>query len=640
MNKTIYLLLLLLGISIYTVGQSVEDIKGNPNKYLWGEGSGITLKKADQEALAMLISQITTQVESSFTLLQDETMQNQGDDTYSQTVHSVVKTYSSATLKNTERIILGDEPDAKVFRYIDREQVIKVFIERRDKIIGFVQNAVKCESNNQIADALRYHYWALTLLKSHPNGANINFIDDMGESHLLATWIPHQINKIFADVDIKISETELEKSSTIYTLEIRYDKNLIENFDYSYWDGTDWSNLISARDGLGWVELYGIAKDAERIKIKAEYVFEGEARIDRELEDVLKRIDPVPFRNSYYTLKVPKKIAPKKAEVKPVEIKENKALAGSSNNIEYGSGLTVASVNPEIKTTETNSLYEEPEVKFTEVKNPLSYQKSMNTVMQNIKSGEFNASQELFTADAFGIYTKLINYGNARLISKPELKFIQYQDKVICRSIPMSFKFKSNNKEFIENIVFYFNEEGKIENLSFSLSKAALYDIVKRDVWSEKDRMVLVNFLEHYKTAYALKRIDYIEQIFSDDALIITGSIVKVKPNDMNNFKSNHIVKYNRQTKKEYVKNLRHMFNNKEYVNIKFEESIIRKAGKGGDIYGVQIKQNFFSSNYGDVGYLFLMVDLNNPDEPIIHVRTWQPDVKTDSNVYGLSDFN
>lgn len=48
--------------------------------------------------------------------------------------------------------------------------------------------------------------------------------------------------------------------------------------------------------------------------------------------------------------------------------------------------------------------------------------------------------------------------------------------------------------------------------------------------------------------------------------------------------------------------------------------------GKSGELYGIQIRQDYFSTYYGDSGYLFLMVDLNNPEEPIIHVRTWQPE--------------
>ncbi len=47
-------------------------------------------------------------------------------------------------------------------------------------------------------------------------------------------------------------------------------------------------------------------------------------------------------------------------------------------------------------------------------------------------------------------------------------------------------------------------------------------------------------------------------------------------------------------------------------------------------MFGIQIKQEYSSSNYGDMGYLFLLVDLNEPDRPVIQVRTWQPDRNPD----------
>lgn len=599
----ILLFFLLISVNSLCIAQSVDEIKADKSTYLWGEGSGITLKKADQEALSMLISQISTQVESNFTLLKDEMSLNGTSENFNETFHSVINTYSNATLKNTERIVLGNEPDAKVFRYIKRDEITKVFKDRKDKIVGFTQNAGKSLENNQIADALRYYYWALTLLKSHPEGSSIEFIDALGEKHLLATWIPMQINNLFAGIEVSVTKVDKEAQMVLYTLQIEYKSKPIINFDYSYWDGTDWSNLVSARNGLGLVELYGVAAEVQQLKIKAEYIFEGEARIDRELEDVLKKIDPVPFRNSYYTISI------------------------TGNNEASKQAVTAQAA---LQTT-YNSL--------TEVTDDKKLQISMAKVLEGIRTKSYDAVRENFTDEGYEVFTKLVNYGNAKLIGNPELRFISFEDKVICRSVPMSFNFTANNRQFIEELVFQFNKQGKVESLSFGLSKVALDDIVSKDVWTERDRLILVSFLENYKTAYALKRIDYIEQIFSDDALIITGKVVKVKPNEMNRYKSNKIIEYNRQTKQEYVKNLRYSFGSKEYINIKFEDSQIRKAGKGGDIYGVQIKQNYFSSNYGDVGYLFLMVDLNNPDEPIIHVRTWQPEVGVNDSIYGLGDF-
>ncbi len=87
------------------------------------------------------------------------------------------------------------------------------------------------------------------------------------------------------------------------------------------------------------------------------------------------------------------------------------------------------------------------------------------------------------------------------------------------------------------------------------------------------------------------------------------------------------------------MKNLERMFAMRDYIKKKFEDSKIKKSGLEGDVYGINIKQNFYSSNYGDVGYLFLMVDLNDKKKPTIHIRTWQPDANLKDSIYNLADF-
>ena len=89
------------------------------------------------------------------------------------------------------------------------------------------------------------------------------------------------------------------------------------------------------------------------------------------------------------------------------------------------------------------------------------------------------------------------------------------------------------------------------------------------------------------------------------------------------------MVKYTRQDKETYIKNLEKSFASNEFINIRFTDNTISKMGKGGDTFGIQIHQDYYSSSYGDTGYLFLMVDVNNPDNPIIKVRTWQPASET-----------
>ena len=232
------------------------------------------------------------------------------------------------------------------------------------------------------------------------------------------------------------------------------------------------------------------------------------------------------------------------------------------------------------------------------------------------------------------MYKSILQYGQARIVKEPELKFIHFENGVMCRSLPMSFHFKNNNRNFMEDVVFHFNEDKKISNISFGLEQKAINDIIEKDIWDERVRLILINFLENYKTAYALKRADYIESLFADDALIIVGSVLKVKATGDNPYRSNDIIKLNRYTKEQFIRNLRHSFASNEFINIRFEDNTVRKSGKGGEVYGIEIKQDYFSSNYGDSGYLFLMVDFNDANQPVIHVRTWHPEKN-----FSLADF-
>ena len=207
----------------------------------------------------------------------------------------------------------------------------------------------------------------------------------------------------------------------------------------------------------------------------------------------------------------------------------------------------------------------------------------------------------------------------------------------------MSFSFKTGSrKSFVEDIVFTFDKDSKICNIAFGLGNTAVDDILHKGIWSEKARLGIMNFLENYKTAYCLKRLDYIRSIFDDEAVIIVGSVVKKSNTSMTDTPaqySNTIIRRNRYTKDQYLKNLERCFNSNEFINIRFANNDVYKSGKGGELYGIQISQDYYSTNYGDKGYLFLMVDINDPENPIIKVRTWQPEKDPNFGLYSLGDF-
>jgi len=595
--KKIYVLFILIISFLSIQGQTVKDIKNDHQNYIWGDGIGTTLKKADKDALHMLINQISVMVESKFEQFTEEE-QIGNKFLLKEKVQMVVKTYSSATLHNTERIVISNEPDAKVFRYIKREDINKVFEERKNKIINFTGLARKAEKETRIADALRYYYSALILLKSHPNCNTIEYKDDEGNKHLLISIIPARMNEIFSQINCKVKNIRnCDDMKTVF-LNISYSGKPVINFDYSYWDGRDWSNLYTAKNGEGFLEFFGTnANGRQQVRIKTEYMYENMASIDDELDNVMEQIDHIPFSRSFINLKL--------------------------ETTEHVVKMDDPPVNTNIASVEIGEEYNEV----------------MTQVIGAIEKKQYQNISHLFTTEGYEMFNKLIAYGRANVLSMPELKVFRFNDEIMCRSIKMSFNFENNFKKFVEDIIFHFNKDGKIESLSFGLNQTALKSILENNDWSEIDRLVLINFLEHFKTAYALERIDYIESIFADDALIITGYVLKTKAGLENKYRNNKIVRFNRQTKQQYVRNLKYLFNSKEYINIQFEESEVRKGGEGGNIYGVQIKQVYYSSNYGDTGYLFLIIDLKNQQEPIIHVRTWQPNKAGEAKIYGLSDF-
>lgn len=609
--KTRHIIFIVLSlITLPAFAQSWESIKGS-NAYLWGEGWGTTVAEADNQALNDLISKISLQVSANVSHNETETVTNAGVETNS-IFSSVVNTYSSATLTNTGKVIIDNEPDAHVGRWIKRSDIAKIFESRKQKISDYISSALKAEAQGKIDVALKDLYWAFSLTKTLQDPNEYKYVNEDGESFLALTWIPHHINEIFDNLDIEI----LKRIGDDLELRITYQGKPVNSIDYTYFDGRDWSNIYSAKDGVGVLELAPGSQNSY-YQLKFEYEYRGESHIDREIEGVLNSISSTPMRNAYKSIK-------SDAVGRTEKAKKNESPVTDS----------FASTSP--------AIFEMP----TPLANYSKYEEVLNKLSTSIVNKRYDDLDGIFTNDAKNIYDQLIKYGRAKIVGTPNFSFYQYGDNVIARGLQMSFSFKSGmRKSFVEEVIFSFDGEGKINNISFGLGKTAEADILGKGVWSENARFAIMSFLENYQTAYALKRLDYISSIFDDDAVIITGTVThvpakKVSTGDMKGMVFAHdIIKYNRHTKDTYLKHLKNSFDSKEFINLRFASNDVRKLGKGGELYAIQISQEYYSSNYGDKGYLFLMVDINDPEKPIIKVRTWQPEKDPNFGIYGPEHF-
>ena len=393
----------------------------------------------------------------------------------------------------------------------------------------------------------------------------------------------------------------------------------------------DWSNLYSAKDGRGFIELRP-GMTTENMKVKCEYEYSGEAHIDKEISTVVNVMKGRVFRDAYVMVE---KVSSKSPSIERAQASRNQLAQQTPPLFIEGVAQSDGGVPSEARSQSITMLTESESA---------PYRESIEKVIAAIRSKNYASAEECFTEDGRDMYRRLISYGNARIMGNPAYSFYAVgTDEVTCRSVVMSFSFRNNTRKFVESVTFTFNKEGKIDYLAFALDEKSTTDILQHSAWSEYARKILAEFLENYKTAYALKRLDYIRSIFDDNAVIITGKVLTRPANAMGEaggeYLNNKYVQYTRQGKEQYMRNLERCFASNEYINIRFANNDIVKAGVGGEVYGIQIKQDYYSTNYGDTGYLFLMVDLNDPKQPIIKVRSWQPERDPNFGLIDLSHF-
>jgi hypothetical protein len=196
-----------------------------------------------------------------------------------------------------------------------------------------------------------------------------------------------------------------------------------------------------------------------------------------------------------------------------------------------------------------------------------------------------------------------------------------------------------------QNLVFVINNEGLIENVHFAIEDHHYQAILDQGQQLEDlaYREKILHFIELYRTAYNKKDLEFIEKTLSDDALIIVGYVVKTKKQEVDYLEKSYLsdeqIQFIRLGKYEYLKRLEKVFQQNDFVRIQFDQITIQRHPQLQRIYGVQLKQRWNSSEYSDEGYLFLMVDFIQPQEPIIHVRAWQPDKFSDGSTINIYDF-
>lgn len=198
-----------------------------------------------------------------------------------------------------------------------------------------------------------------------------------------------------------------------------------------------------------------------------------------------------------------------------------------------------------------------------------------------------------------------------------------------------------------QEAVINFDKKGAIVSFFFTIGMNMYAKVMqnKSEISDIRRRMQILDYVEHFRTAYNMKDMPFLQQVFSDDALIITGRVVKVEKSDL--FPQGNKVLYKKQNKQQYLTNLGNAFKAAKYIKVNFDDIKVVAHPTKANVYGVTLHQEWNTNRYSDEGIVFMIWDFTNEDAPKIHVRTWQPDwIDKDkgqrlnpNDVFTLSDF-
>lgn len=570
-------------------------------RYYVGIGSAPTLEEADNHALGNLQSQLHVRV-GSYTNVQIK-QEQQGQSVSSHGSSNImIETSTGGVLTDTRTLILSKEPEWRVMRYVERDKVEQSFRQRVMRVKEYLYDAKNSEESGRMDNALRQYYWAYCLLRSLPDPEKYTTEINFKEVSLLR-WIPERLDHIFQNLKIEAGMRE----DSVLNLVAKYEGRDVTSLDISYAVAGGQPKQVDFKSGIAQIVLPE-GTNPSGVQVDFEYKYEDRS-FWQGSEELRLMIDQ--FKDAWPKSQCNVRIGTKK-EQKTVQKMFQQSVMRVSEATNAIASLNEADCDRTVK-----------------------------SVLEAIRSKEYESVRHLFTSDGYEMFSQLIAYGKARLLGKPNLHYYGGADgRTVCRSIPMSFSFRNNHLTFTEEVALTMNPDGKIESLAFCIdndTREAIFN--SRAQWSDSVRMAIATFLENYKTAYALKRLEFIRSIFDDYAIIVTGTVTMnaQRQNDAP-MKLKQNVKYTKYNKEQYIERLEQQFKKNQFINLRFTDVTIGKVSNDDD-FALRIKQDYFSSSYADTGYLFLMVDMNNTSRPLIKLRAWQPHRDPDINSH-LSERN
>jgi hypothetical protein len=588
----ITLMLLVLSSSLFPM--TIEQIRKSGD-YYYGEGTASLYQEARDRAISNLSENIIVNVSISIENMTEELNFEPNEYT-----RYVFESYSIQTLRNLQEFRNPVGSRMNVFVYIHKDELEKIFNERRELIYDIYQLALESENNTNIGNALKYLYYSTLLMYSLPE-ETLNY-----RGIAFHRVLPAKIREMLQNTRFVLASIrEISPTEKQVLLNMIYKDKPVQYMRFHFWDGSN-QILIEGRDGRAAISLFGASRNLRRIDIYPDYMYYDQ-RFDFKAVSELWNLVKKPDYSTCITVSIEK----------PAEenLPERKVVA-ADDSVDY-------------------DLVQE------------SIQKETDKFLQLIRANDVRKIRNVYPDD---------EYLQRQIRSLLELNRIQIIDTDThvtinptyegweLRSIPIIAHYPSINKQSTESIVLNFDHRGMLSDVQFTVFEG-MYEAALANIEDEeefKQRQILIRFVEKYRSSFLYRDIETIETLFSDEAVIIVGRVLRRAPLNkefqFRVFGEEPDIEYITHTKKSYLQALRNLFSKYEDIHVGFNSlKIVVKNNEPG-IYSVSMRQNYNSTGYADEGYLFLLIDFNEP-EPKIYVRSWQPNEWSRERMIEMANF-
>lgn len=181
-----------------------------------------------------------------------------------------------------------------------------------------------------------------------------------------------------------------------------------------------------------------------------------------------------------------------------------------------------------------------------------------------------------------------------------------------------------SNKVELQNAVISFDKNGQLNSFYLGLSDALYEKAIKKniDTIELRHRQIIIDFVEHLKTAYYTKEKEFLEQVFNTSK---RG--------------------FSKEDSYAYMNRLNRVFERDTHIKAMIDEIKIIRHPSRMDFYEMTLYLGYSSNNYIDSGYLFVLWCFVDGKSPELIECIWQPNLPNgdripEEDLISLSDFD